>query len=346
MPKLLTVWITINCGKLSHGIWSHHFMAKRRGNSGNSGRLYFWGLQDHCRWWFQPWNLKKCLFLGRKFMTNLHSILKSRDITLPTKVHLVKAIVFFAVVMYGCESRTIKKAEHWRIGAFELFCWRRLFRVPWTARRSNQSILKEISPEYSLKGLMLKLKLQYLGHLMHWKRPWCWEGLGAGGEGDNRGWESWKASPTQRTWVWVNPGSWWWTAWCAVQSMQSQRFGHDWATELNWTELTSLEEEQILLVALLWNQMATLSQSLVYQPTLQILDLPGLQRYMSQFFKISLFFSIHLMVVFFWSILTNTDTYRREARFERLWRMLENFLFFSFLFYFLLTYSTHKVNIS
>ena len=144
---------------------------------------------------------------------------------------------FFAVVMYGCESRTIKKAEHWRIGAFELFCWRRLFRVPWTARRSNQSILKEISPEYSLEGLMLKLKLQYFGHLMHWKRPWCWEGLEAGGEGDDRGWDGWKASSTQRTWVWVNPGSWWWTAWCAVQSMRLQRFGHDWATELNWTEL-------------------------------------------------------------------------------------------------------------
>ena len=98
-------------------------------------------------------------------MTNLNSILKSRDITLPTKVHLVKAMVF-PVVMYGCESWTIKKAEHWRIDAFELWCWRRLLRVPWTARRSNQSILKEISPEYSLEGLMLKLKLQYFGHLM------------------------------------------------------------------------------------------------------------------------------------------------------------------------------------
>ena len=98
-------------------------------------------------------------------MTNLDSILKSRDITLPIKVHLVKAMVF-PVVMYGCESWTIKKAEHWRTDAFELWCWRRLLRIPWTARRSNQSILKEISPEYSLEGLMLKLKLQYFGHLM------------------------------------------------------------------------------------------------------------------------------------------------------------------------------------
>ena len=109
--------------------------------------------------------LKRCLLLGRKIMTNLDNILKSRDITLPTKVHLVKAMVF-PVVMHGCESWTIKKAEHQRTDALELWCWRRLLRVPWTARRSNQSILKEISPGCSLKGLMLKLKLQYFGHLM------------------------------------------------------------------------------------------------------------------------------------------------------------------------------------
>ena len=109
--------------------------------------------------------IKRCLLLGRKTMNNLDSILKSRDVTLPTKVCLVKAMVF-PVVMYGCESWTIKKAECQRIDAFELWCWRRLLRVPWTARRSNQSILKEISPEYSLEGLILKLKLQYFGHLM------------------------------------------------------------------------------------------------------------------------------------------------------------------------------------
>ena len=109
--------------------------------------------------------IKRCLLLGRKVMTNLVSLLKSRDITLLTKIHLVKAIVF-PVVMYGCESWTIKKSERQRIDAFELWCWRRLLRVLWTARRSNQSILKEISPEYSLEGLMLKLKLQYFGHLM------------------------------------------------------------------------------------------------------------------------------------------------------------------------------------
>ena len=109
--------------------------------------------------------IKGCLCLGRKVMTSLDSILKSRDITLPTKFHLVKAMVF-PVVMYGCESWTMKKAEHQRIDAFELWCWRRLLRVPWTARRSNQSILKAISPEYSLEGLLLKLKLQYFVHLM------------------------------------------------------------------------------------------------------------------------------------------------------------------------------------
>ena len=118
--------------------------------------------------------IKRRLLLGRKAMTNLDSILKSRDITLPTKVHLVKAMVF-PVVMYGCECWTMKKAECQRIDAFELWCWRRLLRVPWTARRSNQSILKEISPEYSLEGLMLELKLQYLAtcceELTLWKRP-------------------------------------------------------------------------------------------------------------------------------------------------------------------------------
>ena len=109
--------------------------------------------------------LKDACFLEKKAMTNLDSILKSRDITLPTKVHLIKAMLF-PVVMYGCESWTIKKAEHQRIDAFELWCWRRLLRVPWTARISNQSILKEINPEYSLEGFMLNLKLQYFGHLM------------------------------------------------------------------------------------------------------------------------------------------------------------------------------------
>ena len=155
---------------------------------------------------------------------------------LPVLFLLVKAMVF-RVVMHGCESWTIKKAEHQRIDAFELWWWRRLLRVPWTARRPNQSIQKEISPEYSLEGLMLKLKLQYLGYLLqraaHLKRPWCWERLKAGGEGDNRGWDGWIASPTQWTWIWVNSRSWWWAGRPGVlHSMGLQRV--DWA-ELNWT---------------------------------------------------------------------------------------------------------------
>ena len=139
-------------------------MANGWGNSGNSGRLYFGGSKitadSDCNH-----EIKRHLLFGRKSMTNIDSILKSRDITLSTKVCLVKAMVF-PVVMYGCESWTIKKAEHQRIDVFELWCWGRLLRVPWTARRSNQSILKEISPECSLEALMLKLKLQYFGHLM------------------------------------------------------------------------------------------------------------------------------------------------------------------------------------
>ena len=138
-------------------------MVNRWGNNGNSDRLYFWGSKitadGDC-----SHEIKRHLLLGRKAMTVLDSILKSRDVTLPTKVRLVKAMVF-PVVKYGCESWTIKKAEHWRTDAFELWCWR-ILRVPWAARRSNQSILKEISPEYSLEGLVLKLKLQYFGHLI------------------------------------------------------------------------------------------------------------------------------------------------------------------------------------
>ena len=135
-------------------------------------------------------------------MTNLDSILKSRGITLLTKVHLVKAMVF-PVVMYGCESWTVKKAERQRIDAFELWSWRRLLRVRWTARRSNQSILKEISPGYSLEGMMLKLTLQYFGHLMRrvdsLEKTLMLGGIGAGREGDNRGWDGWMALPTRWT---------------------------------------------------------------------------------------------------------------------------------------------------
>ena len=147
-----------------HGIQSHRFMAKRWETVETVTDSILGGskitVDDDC-----SHEIKRRIFLRRKVMTNLNSILKSKDITLPTKVRLVKAMVF-PVVMYGCESWTVKKAEHRRTDAFELWCWRRLLRVPWTARRSNQSILKEINPGISLQGLMLKLKLQYFGHLM------------------------------------------------------------------------------------------------------------------------------------------------------------------------------------
>ena len=150
-------WLKIQHSKNEdHGIRSHHFMANRRGKVESMTDFIFLGSKitadSDC-----SHDFKRHLLLGRKAIINLDSVLKSRDITLPTKDYIIKAMVF-PVVMYGCESWTIKKAEHWRIDAFELWCWRRLLRVPWTARRLNQSILKEINPKYSLKGLMLKLK--------------------------------------------------------------------------------------------------------------------------------------------------------------------------------------------
>ena len=172
--------------------------------------------------------IKRCLLLGSKVMTNIDSMLKSRDITWPTKVHLVKAMVF-PVVMYGCESWTVK-AERWRIDAFELLCW-----------RSKQSILKEISPGCSLEELMLKLKLQYFRHLMR-RVDSLEKTLMLGGIGDRRGRggqriDGWMASPTRWTWAWVDSRSWWWTGRPGVlQFMGLQRVADDWATELNWAE--------------------------------------------------------------------------------------------------------------
>ena len=221
-----------------HGILSHHFMGNRWGNSGNSVRLYFLvskitadGDCSH--------EIKRRLLLERKVMTNLDSIWKSRDITLSTKVSLVEAMVF-SVVMYVCESWTIKKAERRRIDSFELWRWRRLLRVPWTARRSNQSILKELSPGCSLQGMMLSWNSNTLvtscEELTHWKRLWCWEGLGAGGEGDDRGWDGCMASRTWWTWVWVTPGVGDEQGGLACCDSWGGIVRHDWATKLNWIE--------------------------------------------------------------------------------------------------------------
>ena len=201
--------------------------------------------------------IKRHLFLGRKVMNNLDSILKSRDITLPTKVRLVMAMVF-PLVMNGCESWAIKKAEHQRFDAFELWCWRRMLRVPWTARRCNQSILEEISPGCSLEGLLLKLKLQYFGHLM-WRTDLFEEtlmlGKSAGGEGDDRGWDGWMASLTQWTGVWARSRSWLRTGKPGVLSPRGRR-ELNMTEQLNWTEalvalwhvnLTGLQIEPISL---------------------------------------------------------------------------------------------------
>ena len=210
-------------------------MANRWGNNGNSGRLYFLGSKiiadGDC-----SHEIKRHLLLGRKVMTNLDSILKSKDITLPTKVHVVKAMIF-PIVMYGCESWAIKKAESQRIDAFELWCWRRLLRVPWTARRCNQSILKKSvlvvhwkNRCWSWSSITLVTWCEELTHL---KRPWCWERLKEREEGDNRGWDGWMASPTQCTWVWVNSGSWWWTGRCAAVHGVAK----SWTGLSGWTEL-------------------------------------------------------------------------------------------------------------
>ena len=214
-----------------HGIWFHYFMANRWGNSGKWLTLFGGGSKittnGDC-----SHETKGRLLLGRKVMTNLDSILKSRDITLPTNGCLVKAMVF-PMVTYGCDSWTINKAEHQRIDAFELWCWRRLLRVPWTARRSNQSILQEINLGISLEGMMLNLKLLYFGHVMwtvaYWRRPWCWEGVGAGGEGDNRGWDGWMASLTR--WMWVSE------LWVLVMDREALRAVIHGVSELDTSEL-------------------------------------------------------------------------------------------------------------
>ena len=173
---------------------------------------------------------KRHLFLRRKAMTNLDNILKSRDITFPTMFHLVKA-TFFPVVMYGCDSWTIKKAESQRIDTFQLWCWRRLSRVPWTARRSNLSVRKEINPECSLEGLMVKVKRQYFGHLI-WRAYSLEKTLLLGkiedrGEWGDRGWDGWMASLTQWTWASASSGRWWRTGKLEFsQSMGLQRVRH------------------------------------------------------------------------------------------------------------------------
>ena len=175
---------------------------------------YFLGLQNHCRWSHE---IKRCLLLGRKAMSNLDSILKSRDITLPTKFCLVKAMVF-PVVMYGCE---LDYNESW---VLKNWCF-------WTVVL-EKTVLNVLWKDWC-RSWNSKTLATWCEELTHWKRPWCWERLKAGGEGDDRGWDGWMASLTQWTWVWVNSGNWWWTGRPGMlRSMGLQRVGHDWATEL------------------------------------------------------------------------------------------------------------------
>ena len=205
----------------------------------NQWQTLFWGAPKSLQMVTAATKLRH-LFLGRKVVTNLYSILKSRDITLPTKVRVVKAVAF-PVIMYDYESWIIKTAECRRIDAVALWCWRRLLKVPWTPRRLNQSILKEINPEYSLEGLMLKLKLQYFGHLM-WRtnsleKNLMLERLKARGQGNDRRWDGWMASLTQCTWVWANSRRYWRTGNLACCSPWGSQFiRHNWVTEQQTNE--------------------------------------------------------------------------------------------------------------
>ena len=223
-------------------------MADRWENNGNSSRFSFLRLQNHCRSWLYPWN-SEMLAPWKKSYYQARQHSKKQIYYFANKGPFAKAMVF-PLVTHVCESWTIKKAEHRRTDTSELWCWRRLLRVPWTARRSNQSIVKEISPEYSLEELMLKLILQYFGHLLQItdsleKTLMLWKIVGGRRRG-NRGWDGWMASPTQCTWVWASSGCWWWTGKPGeLQSTGSQRVRYNWVrkTESDTTEFRKLWTE-------------------------------------------------------------------------------------------------------
>ena len=198
--------------------------------NGYSERLLFSWAPNLCSWWLQPWNLKKLAPWKKSYDKPKQHIKKQRH-------YFANKVMLFPLVMYGCESWTTKKPECWSIDAFELWCWRRLLIVTWTARRSNKSILKEIM-NIHWKDWCWSWNSNTLAtwceEVTHWKRPWCWERLKAGEEGNDRGWDGWMESPTRWTWVWASSGSWQWTGKPGVlQSLVLQRMGYDWATEPN-----------------------------------------------------------------------------------------------------------------
>ena len=238
-------------------------MANKRGKGESSDRFPFLGLQNHYGWWLQPWN-QKTIASCRKVMTNLDTMLKSRDITLLTKVHIVKAMVFPVVTydLWELDRKEGRMPENWWLWTV---CWRRLLKVPWTARRSNQSILREINPEYSQKGLMLKLKLQYFSHLMHTdnsleKSLMLGKIKGRRREGHQRiRWLA--ASSMQWTWTWANSGRWWGTGRPGVlQSMGSQRDMTEWLKQQTdiWYHVKMKKEmathSNILAGEILWTE--------------------------------------------------------------------------------------------
>ena len=211
---------------------------------------YIFWFQNHCRWWLQPGNRKTLTPWKESYDQPIQHIKNQRDYFANKDyfVRLVKAVVF-PVVMYGCESWTINKAEQQRTDAFELWCWRRLFGVPWTARRSNQSILKR-----SVLGVHWKdwccswnssTFTTWCEELTHLKRPWCWERLRAGGEEDNRGWDGWMASPTQWIWVWVDSGSWRWTGRPGVHEVTKHQTWLSERTELNMSLFICLNPQNV-----------------------------------------------------------------------------------------------------
>ena len=205
-------------------------MANGWGNNENSERLYFWGLQNHCRWWVQPWSKKMLAPWKKRYDQPRQHIKKLRHYF--ADKGLSSQSCDFLLVIYGCESWTIRKAEHWKTDTFGFWCWRRLLRVTWTARRSTQSILKEISPEYSLERLMLKLKLQFFDQLMQRTDSLEKTALGKIEGRRRRGkreWDGWMASPTQCTWIWAKSGSWWWPGKSGVLPLTTR--GEDWASQ-------------------------------------------------------------------------------------------------------------------